>query len=250
MDCCHPALMGETATLDALLFLTTGFFMSLGHCVGMCGPLIGAYAAAQSDDQQHRWRSLLPSMLVYHTGRVTAYAVIGLIFGLVGSVSRLNDGIWLQGGLSLGAGLLMLLLGLGLIGWLPTQRWVESDRLGRLIGGRIRKLLGSRRVGGRYLLGVANGFLPCGPVYAMAVGTVAAARPLAGAGAMALYGCGTLPVLLVLGLGAGRLAPSLTRSFTRVGAALVLAIGAQLILRGAAAFGWVGHFRIGELVIW
>jgi len=102
----------------------------------------------------------------------------------------------------------------------------------------------------RYLLGVANGFLPCGPVYAMAIGTVAAARPLAGAGAMAIYGLGTLPVLLILGLGAGRLAPSLARGFTRVGALLVVLIGVQLILRGAAVYGWVGHFRYDDIVIW
>ena len=249
MDCCHPALMGDAVTLDALLFLSTGFFMSLGHCVGMCGPLIGAYALAQGD-QGHRFLSLLPAVLIYHTGRLTSYAVIGLIFGLIGSATRLGDGRSLQGGLALVAGLLMLLLGLGLAGWLPTQRWVESGWLSRLIGGRIQTLLGTRRVGGRYLLGVANGFLPCGPVYAMAIGTVAAARPLAGAGAMAIYGLGTLPVLLILGLGAGRLAPSLARGFTRVGALLVVLIGVQLILRGAAVYGWVGHLRWGDVVIW
>ncbi len=249
MDCCHPGLMGDAVTLDALLFLSTGFFMSLGHCVGMCGPLIGAYALAQGG-QRHRFLSLLPAMVIYHTGRLTSYAVIGLIFGLIGSATRLDGGRSLQGGLSLVAGVLMLLLGLGLMGWLPTQRWVESGRLGRLIGGRIQTLLGTRRVGGRYLLGVANGFLPCGPVYAMALGTVAAARPLAGAGAMAIYGLGTLPVLLALGLGAGRLAPSLARHFTRIGALLVVLIGIQLILRGAAVYGWVGHLRWGDVVIW
>ena len=95
MDCCHPGLMGDAVTLDALLFLSTGFFMSLGHCVGMCGPLIGAYALAQGD-QGHRFLSLLPAMVIYHTGRLTSYAVIGLIFGLIGSATRLDGGRSLQ----------------------------------------------------------------------------------------------------------------------------------------------------------
>ena len=60
----------------------------------------------------------------------------------------------------------------------------------------MRGLLTAQDPGRRFLLGVGNGFLPCGPVYVMAVGTLAAASPWLGAGAMALYGLGTLPVMV------------------------------------------------------
>ncbi len=258
MDCCHPGLLPSVPTLDALLFLSTGFLMSFGHCIGMCGPLVGAYATAQCASGPgtvalagaRPWYALLPALTVYHLGRVTAYAAIGLVFGLVGSVAQLGGRVTLQGGLSLVVGLTMLALGMGLVGWLPTQRWVESSRLGGAVIGRVRGFLGTRRTGGRFLLGAANGLLPCGPVYAMAVATLAVARPAAGAGAMALYGAGTVPVLVALGLGAGRLGPTLRRRFNRAGAALVVVIGLQLALRGAAAFGWIGHVRLGEVVFW
>jgi len=262
MDCCHPNLMAEAAPLDALLFLTTGFMISLGHCIGMCGPLVGAFSLAQNSRGDHQDRdqnmcqgqrswNLLPALLVYHLGRLVAYGLIGLAFGLLGSVARLaGGGLTWQGSLSLLAGILMGLLGLGLLGWLPTQRWVESSRLGPALANRLPGLLQTRRRSGRFLLGVANGFLPCGPVYAMALGTVAAARPVLGAGAMLLYGLGTVPVLLALGLGAGKLAPSTQARFYRLGAVLVLLIGGQLVMRGLAAFGWIGHLRLGELVIW
>jgi sulfite exporter TauE/SafE len=67
---------------------------------------------------------------------------------------------------------------------------------------------------------------------------------------MALYGAGTLPVLLVFGLGAGRLGPVLRQRLQGLGAVLVLAVGLQLILRAAAAWGWIGHARIGSVVFW
>ncbi len=242
--------MAEAAALDAALFLTTGFMISLGHCTGMCGPLVSAYAVAQGTPERRTLRAV-PSLLVYHLGRLGAYGLIGLGFGLVGSATRLPDGGQiLQGGLALVIGLLMGLLALGLLGWLPTQRWIESNRLGQAVTARMPELLQTRHVGGRFLLGVANGFLPCGPVYAMALGTVATARPVLGGGAMMLYGLGTLPVLLAVGLGAGRLGPAKQVRFNRLGAALVLLIGVQLVLRGMAAIGWIGHLKFGEFVVW
>ena len=100
-----------------------------------------------------------------------------------------------------------------------------------------------------FLVGMANGFLPCGPVYAVAAGTVVSS-PLQGAAAMALFGLGTMPALLLVALGAGRLNPGLQKRFNHLAAILVLAIGVQLACRGAAALGWIGHLRFGDLVIW
>ncbi len=249
MDCCHPGLMAEAPVLDGLLYLTTGFLMSLGHCLGMCGPLLGAVALAQRPARPGL-AAQLPGLLVYHAGRISSYAMIGLVAGVVGTTASRGDSLDWQAGLSLGAGLLMVLLAAGLAGWLPTQRWVESSGLARGVGGVLQKALASRRPGSRAALGVANGFLPCGPVYAMALGALAAASPWCGAGAMALYGAGTLPVLLVFGLGAARLGHAVRRRLQWLGALLVLLVGAQLMLRAAAAWGLVGHVRIGEVVLW
>jgi sulfite exporter TauE/SafE len=66
---------------------------------------------------------------------------------------------------------------------------------------------------------------------------------------MAMYGLGTLPVLVALGLGAGRVGPALQKRLTWLGALVVLLLAAQLGLRGAATLGWIGHWRLGEVVI-
>jgi sulfite exporter TauE/SafE len=68
--------------------------------------------------------------------------------------------------------------------------------------------------------------------------------------AMLAFGLGTVPVLLALGLGAGRIGVRARQLFNRVGAVLLLLIAAQLILRGLSAWGVVSHFRIGEFVVW
>jgi len=254
VDCCSPTLLADAPTLDAMFYFTTGLLMSLGHCTGMCGPLVTAYAVAQCGSCPSGTKlgtgGLLGSFSVYHLGRITSYALIGLVLGLLGSSSQLAGNQTVQAVVALTVGALMLVLALGLAGWLPMNKRLESGRLTTLVIGRMRGLLSATRPQHRFLVGMGNGLLPCGPVYVMAMGTLAAASPWLGAGAMALFGLGTLPVLIVLGLGAGRIGPTLQKRFNHLGVVVVLLLAMQLGLRGAAALGWVGHWRIGEVVIW
>jgi sulfite exporter TauE/SafE len=241
-------LMGAARSLDAVLLVSTGLAISLGHCLGMCGPLVGALAGAQRSSG-FALRRVAAAHLVYHSGRVGSYAVIGLIFAAVGSALGLSlESRSLSGVLSLVVGVVMSLLGLGLLGWLPTRNLLESRRLAGLVM-RVTGVLRQRQGKGRwFLLGAANGFLPCGPVYAVATGTLAS-RPLAGAAAMLLFGLGTVPVLIAFALGAARVSQAVQRRFNLLAALLVLLIGLQLMLRGAAALGWIGHLRLGSLVV-
>jgi len=248
VDCCGDAVTAMPFTFA--LLAGTGVAISLGHCVGMCGPLVGAVSVSQRADGAGSL-TLFLRLLVYHLGRLSGYMFIGAVLGLLGSATLLtSDGKTIQGGLSILVGVFMLLLGIGLLGWLPTQRWLESGRMQRLVAGRLQKLLSARSTPGRWALGLANGFLPCGPVYTVAMTSAATGSPGKGALAMLFFGLGTVPVLLALGLGAAKLSATRRRFFNRLGAVLVLALALQLILRGFAAWGWVGHFRYGEVVIW
>jgi hypothetical protein len=252
-DCCSQAT-GVPPTQLALL-VSTGFVMSLGHCLGMCGPIVSAFAVRQ------RARGATPgrlafSTLLYHSGRITAYATIGAALGLLGSVVARRDHPF-QGWLSIFAGILMFLLGLGLLGLLPTRRWAESGSLGkgragpgRWVGRSIGSLLGARGAGRHIALGFANGFLPCGPVAAVGLSAAAAGSPWRGALAMLAYGLGTVPALFVLGMGAGSLPASTRTKLYRLGAVLVLVIGVQLCLRGLHDLGLAGGFKIGPVVFW
>ncbi len=235
---------------EFVLLVGTGLAISLGHCIGMCGPLVGAVSVAQRRDGAGAW-ILFWRLAIYHAGRLSSYMLIGAGLGLLGSATLLTgDGKAVQGGLSVFVGLLMLLLGVGLLGWLPTQRWLESGRIQRMVAGRLQGLLTAQSIPRRWALGMANGFLPCGPVYTVAMTAAATGHVFKGALAMLFFGLGTVPVLLALGLGAARLSVTRRRFFNRLGAILVLAMALQLVLRGLAAWGLVAHLRYGELVIW
>ena len=62
--------------------LLTAFIFGLissFHCIGMCGPI----AMMLPVDRENQAKKLT-QILMYHLGRLTAYATIGLIFGLLG----------------------------------------------------------------------------------------------------------------------------------------------------------------------
>jgi sulfite exporter TauE/SafE len=245
MDCCGSTPDVHAAALTAWAALGIGLTTSLGHCIGMCGPLISTFSLAQGRNDA-RVRAMAPALLMYHLGRINSYAVIGLLFGLLATAAQAaGPSAQVRGGLFLVSGLLMTFMGLGLSGWLPTTRFVESTRLGRMVAERFMGLVGTGSMTGRYLLGVANGFLPCGPVYAVAAAALTAPTPLHGAGTMAMFGLGTVPVLLAVGLGAGRLAPALQRRFNLAASILVVIVGLEFLFRAGKLFGVVREIKWG-----
>ena len=249
-SCCGPMPEMNVAMLTVWAAFGIGVTTSLGHCIGMCGPLLSTFSLAQGKTDS-RVRNLLPALLVYHFGRVNSYAVIGLLFGLLATAAQTaGPSPKVRGTLFLISGLLMVLLGMGLKGWLPTTRYVESSRLGRFTAEKFMSLVGTRSMAGRYMLGVANGFLPCGPVYAVAMAALTAPTPLHGAHTMVMFGLGTMPVLIAIGLGAGRLAPSLQRKFNFVAAILVIIVGVEFLFRAGKLFGLIEAIKWGFLPVW
>jgi sulfite exporter TauE/SafE len=250
MDCCGNVPEVDAVVLTAWAAFALGLTTSLGHCIGMCGPLISTFSLAQGRTDK-RLRSLAPALLLYHLGRVNSYAVIGLVFGLVASAAQAaGPSAQVRGALFLVSGLLMIFLGMGLLGLVRTTQLVESSRLGRFAAERFMELIGTRNMTGRYLLGVANGFLPCGPVYAVAAAALTAPTPIHGAGTMAMFGLGTIPVLLAVGLGAGRLAPGVQRHFNRAAANLVIFVGLEFLFRAGKFYGLIKAIKWGFLPIW
>ena len=60
--------------------LLMGFFGS-PHCLGMCGGLVTAFGLSMKDVSPAKRRALVAT---YHFGRLTSYALLGLIAGLIG----------------------------------------------------------------------------------------------------------------------------------------------------------------------
>lgn len=159
------------------------------HCAGMCGPLVLAMPARPGKFGAH-----LTGNLAYTGGRITTYAVLGLLFGAFGQMLGLAG---FQRWVSIAAGAAILL---GLLA-LPLRnatfliaRPVNALKLG------LGKLLKSRSLPAQFSFGALNGLLPCGLVYVACAAAAATGSALAGVEYMALFGLGTLPMMLGLGL--------------------------------------------------
>jgi sulfite exporter TauE/SafE len=249
-DCCQHAANAGIGSLSLALLFTTGLLMSLGHCIGMCGPIVGAFSVGQKA-RGATPRALVLATGLYQGGRVMSYVLIGGFFGLLGSgASRLGDTGLLKGLVSILAAGLMLILGIGLLGILPSQHWLDRLPFARRASQAIARFLRTPKPIGQIGLGLANGFLPCGPVAAAALTAAAAASVPRGMLAMLAYGLGTVPILFALSLGMGALGRAVRLRFYRMGAVLVLLIGVQLGLRGFHGLGWIEGMRIGEMVLW
>jgi sulfite exporter TauE/SafE len=203
--------------------------LSALHCVGMCGGIVGALSFSLPADLRARPRVLVAFLLAYNLGRLSSYAAAGALFGWLGAVLA-ADGtrVWLSNGLRVGAALAMVGIGLYVGGWL--SRLAFAERLGaplwRVLEPLGRRLLPVRTLPQAALFGAIWGWLPCGLVYAMLIGSPAQGGAVEGALYMGLFGAGTLPVLLAAGLLAGRLYRlGQDRRFLAIAGVALIAIG-------------------------
>lgn len=213
----------EVTLLSAFL----GGLMGGVHCVGMCGGIVTALTINLAPDQRNTLTRSMPFLLAYNGGRLTSYAMAGLLMGGVG-LAAANFGAVHEVKLVLQmiAGLFMLLLGFYLAGW-----WMVLRRLEHLGGyaWRLLEPLGKRFMPVRnpaqaFMLGLVWGWLPCGLVYTALIWSVTAATPLQGAGLMLAFGLGTLPVMLLMGSAASRLTTLLQKPPVRAIAGALVAL--------------------------
>lgn len=206
-----------------------GFLGSL-HCVGMCGGLVSAMTMTRS----HTW---WPGVIAYQLGRITTYTALGLIAGLIGSLFA-NDG-WLnqaQSLLSIIAGLLIIILALHIAGWLPDPFSRLSKRISEATGmaGFIKAAATQYSTTPWYSVGLLNGLLPCGLVYAGISLSMTTHAAWQGAMAMFSFGLGTVPAMLAVPALMRAISPAMRGRVLKVGALLLIIIGAITLVRGTA----------------
>lgn len=199
-----------------------GFAGSL-HCAGMCGPLALALPATGSGTVGY-----VTGRLAYQAGRIVTYSLLGVVFGLIGKSFAV---VGIQRWVSISAGVLIL-MGLAL-----STRPVAGAAMVRAVGwlkGGFRSILRHRTVGSLGLLGLLNGLLPCGLVYAACAGAAAMGGWLGGIEYMALFGAGTLPVMLGISLSGRAIPPAWRFRMQQLVPASVAVVGVLLVLRGLA----------------
>ncbi|MEI7898485.1 MAG: sulfite exporter TauE/SafE family protein [bacterium] len=194
------------------------------HCMGMCGPI-----AVSLPLKENSWGTRILSGVLYNLGRVSSYIFLGLIFGFIG----LGIHIWgFQQWVSIGAGTVMIM----------SVAYPVLFRGSKLTGGLDSLFSGFKKVFGRFfgfrtyfstwVIGVLNGFLPCGLVYIALAGALVSTSPLNGALYMMTFGLGTLPALLGLSLLGNLISLTFRRKVQKFIPYFIIIIGILFILRG------------------
>jgi sulfite exporter TauE/SafE len=222
MDHAHAV----SSQLDLLGFLTLGLLGGLGHCVGMCSPFVIMVSRRYAGETRPAWLA----QAWYNAGRLATYMLLGaaagtmgLVVGVVGDMVGLQRAAW-------------ILAGVMLVAWsLAVLTDVGSRVLSTTWPSRIVSRLSVRMPAHPFTLGLALGLLPCGLVYTAVVGAIAQGTLVDGALALAAFGAGTVPALLVLSF-ADDVLVSRRPALNRLSQVFVLVMGVMFLLRGFRSF--------------
>ncbi|MDO9512606.1 MAG: sulfite exporter TauE/SafE family protein [Bacteroidales bacterium] len=204
--------------------LTTALMMGLigsFHCAGMCGPIAIALPYG---------KKVIIRGLLYNIGRTFTYVLLGVIFGILGKGLDLGG---FQQYTSIIAGVLMILI--AIIPLLAGKQY-SVERLGgkiSLLFGKIYSRLVTNVKSISFLwIGLLNGLLPCGLVYAALAGAISSADAAGGALFMLVFGLGTIPMMLLLGMVSGVISSRLRNRMNKIIPIFVVIIGMLFIIRG------------------
>lgn len=214
---------GQTTAITSFII---GLIASVSSCLAIVGGLVLSLSAKISQDKV----SDTKTFLLFHTGRIVSFAVLGGVLGAVGSAIGIN--FTLTAILGLIASLVMLMLGLNLIGVFKKNKIALPSGIFNFF----RKI--EHKTFTPLILGFATFFLPCGFTQSMQVSALSSGSFVSGMLIMFAFALGTLPMLLLLSFGSasfahGKHAPL----FFKSAGVVVVGLGLFSLLAGLAGLG-------------
>jgi len=214
----------------ALIFAAflVGFLGSM-HCVGMCGGLVTTLTMSRPKI----WWSGLMS---YQLGRIATYTFLGLLAGMIGmAITQVSWFAGMQRGLTIFAGILMIVFGLNLAGWLPDPFVKMMAKFTRLIGLTrwVQAATSSRMPMSWLMVGLFNGLLPCGLVYAGLALSLTSGNIALSAAMMFAFGLGTVPAMTLVPVVLKSASPKTRGWVLKIAALLLVAMGLFTMIRGS-----------------
>ena len=205
------------------LSLMSAFLVGLlggGHCVGMCGGIVGAVSMHLPQS-----KSKAPFLLSYNAGRILSYTFAGAIAGLVGASSFFLEHVLpIQHVLYGITSLMLIALGLYLAGIWHGVTYLEGAGKGiwKTLQPYSKGYIPLQNIKQAFFLGSLWGWLPCGLVYSVLIAAIATGSAINGGLLMLAFGLGTLPTLLTMGMAAARLKTVLQNIWVRRASGLLV----------------------------
>lgn len=195
------------------------------HCIGMCGPIAIALPVPDSSNI-----SFFTGRILYNLGRVVTYAFLGAILGLVGSKIALAGA----------QQVVSIVLGVAIIIAVPLPQKYKNyfaqhpiiQKLTHPLKSNIGVLFKKGTFSAMFLIGLLNGFLPCGLVYVALAGAIASGDAISGSAVMILFGLGTVPSMFVASLFGKFINIGIRTKIRKAVPVLAIILGVIFILRG------------------
>jgi sulfite exporter TauE/SafE len=191
----------------------------------MCGPIVVALPL-----KKHNVLSKITGAILYNSGRVITYGVIGLLFGMLGRGIRVA-GFQQWTSILLGVAMIVSVVFPFIFKEKITIADLFSGYSSRLII-RLKKLFTNRSYFSLLMIGLLNGLLPCGLVYVAIAGAISSGNVISGAFFMMLFGIGTIPLLLTATLASDAIGQRIRSKMQKVVPYFVCVLGLLFILRG------------------
>ncbi|OPY58392.1 MAG: hypothetical protein A4E55_00976 [Pelotomaculum sp. PtaU1.Bin035] len=224
-----PSLGNNTGFGLILLF---GLLTSI-HCVGMCGGILltqcvqkDGYVPAEGKPQV----MLLPAVL-YNTGQMISYTVVGGVVGGIGQVLTLSG--LLKGLIPIAGGIFMVIMAVNLLDLFPALRFLNLAAP-KFIAKRIR---GGGSSHGPLIIGLLTGLMPCGPLQMLQLYALGTRSVVYGAASMFVFALGTVPGLFAFGAFSTMISRKFSKIILKTSAVVVAVLGFVMIGRGLALIG-------------
>lgn len=219
-----------TQSMGYGMLFVAGLFTSV-HCIAMCGGINLSQCANCNGCEKDNISSKLKPSFLYNLGRVASYTILGGLVGALGSVFSLS----LKGKsiISLLAGSFMIIMGVNLLGITPKLRKIMP----RLPKSLTDKIDSKKNDKGPFIVGLLNGFMPCGPLQAMQLYALGTGSFISGSLSMLLFSLGTVPIMFTFGAFSSILSSKFTKQMMKISAILVIILGLVMGNRGFSLAG-------------
>jgi sulfite exporter TauE/SafE/copper chaperone CopZ len=208
----------------------TSFFIGLIASVSSCLAIVGGLVLSLSASAAQGDESDTKNILLFHTGRIGGFALLGGILGMIGGA--LSISFTFSAILGLIASFVMIALGLHLSGILPKN----LITLPTSIFTSLKKV--EHQAFAPLFIGMSTFFLPCGFTQSMQIAALSSGSFTSGFLIMLGFSLGTLPVLSLLSFGSTGLSHSKHAPlFFQTAGIVVLGLGSIALLAGLASLG-------------
>ncbi|MBI4457500.1 sulfite exporter TauE/SafE family protein [Candidatus Uhrbacteria bacterium] len=218
--------------------LAVGVVAGSSSCMAVSGglmlstlPKLRSSAAATSG-----WLARLQPSLLFVGGRISAYAILGGVIGVLGTALTLSPAA--TAAVTVFAALVMLVMGLDMLGLAPRRLLSLLPRMPKRLAHRIMDADGRAHRAMPAILGAATFFIPCGFTQAFQIYALTTGDFLAGASVLGGFALGTAPALLAVGWASSSLTGRVGKLFMQFSGALVIVLGLANVQNGMTIAGY------------